>query len=75
MSNITTCNVINYLCVSSACNVKELVDVGADSIAFLGAHVETPLQIESVIVNHGFDLLQDHVKPETDTNIRIVGGA
>lgn len=66
---MNTCNVVYYLSVSSACNVEELVDVGADGITLLGAHVQAPLQVGGVIINHCLDLLQDHVKPEGDTNI------
>ncbi len=69
IDRINTCNVIHYLSVSSARNVKELIDVGADSVTLLGAHVQAPLQVGGVIINHCLDLLEDQVKPEGDTNI------
>lgn len=64
-SGMSTCNVVNYLSVSSAGDVEELVDVGPHGITLLCAHVQAAFQICGVTVYHCLDLLENHVKSET----------
>lgn len=35
--------------------------------------MEAPLQVGGVVIDHRFDLLQDHVKPEADRNVHHEG--
>lgn len=67
---MNTCDVVNYLRVSSAGDVEELVDVGPHGVTLLGAHVQAAFQICGVTVYHCLDLVEDHVKSETgDVNL------
>lgn len=64
---INTCNVVHYLGVGSSGDIQELTDVGAHGVALLGTHVQAPLHVGSVVINHRLDLLQNHLEPKADS--------
>lgn len=55
--NKCTRNVVHYFCVSSAGDVKELVDVRPHRVALLCAHVQAPFEVRGVGVDDCLDLL------------------